>query len=489
VNRSGDVLIIEQKDGSLEETDQGLQKRYPNGAKLVTSQIERNCWNLNDRFKRQMGTTDKLSMECLIYCPDHHVVNVTAPGIDMSRTVDAKTKHKLAERIMELLPPGAERGDKWAETVCNFFRQSFQVVPDVSSYVSTQERVYTQMLEGLSDAIGKIDFTPYRLRVIGTAGCGKSQLTLTFCERELAKGRRPLLLCFNRPLADRLGSLAPDGVRVDTYYGFCKKTLESLNEGVTIVPTQEPGFWREVQDQLVGVDIPDAVMFDTLIVDEGQDFKQEWWEILQLFLTEDASVLWLEDPLQNLRQTAEVDLDGFVTYREDANFRTPTSIGDVVREVLDVQFTQRNELPGLGVHVESYNDPGEQHKLVTHRINELRKAGFSNEEIVIISCRGMAHSAFTDCEKIGGLPLRRFTGEYTPDGEQIYTDGKLYFDTIYRFKGQQAPAVVLVDVDETLGDTEYAKRVLYCGMTRATVRLEMLMHCDNHWLPALENAG
>lgn len=489
VNRSGDVLVIEQKDGGLEETGQGLVKRYANGAQSVTSQIERNCWNLVDRFKRQVGTDAKLAIDHLIYCPDHTVVNVSGPGIDMARIVDASAKACLAEHVVDLLGPGSESKDNWAEIVCDFFAQTFRVLPDVSSYVASQDRVYLRMLEGMGEAIGKIEFSPYRLRVVGTAGCGKSQLTISYCRREIANGRKPILLCFNRPLADKLGELVPDGARVDTYYGFCKKTLESLTPGLTIRPTQEPGFWREVQDQLVGVDIPEETLFDTLIVDEGQDFKQEWWEILQLFLREDTSVLWLEDPLQNLRQTAELELDGFVTYREDANFRTPVTIGEVIREALGVDFTQRNQLPGLGVHVEPYDKPGEQQRIVAHRINELRRSGFSNEEIVLVSCRGMSSSAFRDCEKIGGVPVRRFTGEYTPEGDQIYTDGKLYWDTIYRFKGQQAPAVILVDVDETLGDSEYARRVLYCGMTRATVRLEMLVHQDNHWLPALERAA
>lgn len=98
----------------------------------------------------------------------------------------------------------------------------------------------------------------------------------------------------------------------------------------------------------------------------------------------------------------------------------------------------------------------------------------------------MSHATFASCDTLGALSLRRFTGDYTSDGEQIYTDGKLYFDTIQPFKGQQAPAVILVDVDETLDASDYAKRVLYCGMTRATVRLEMLVHEDNQWLSMLE---
>jgi hypothetical protein len=57
--------------------------------------------------------------------------------------------------------------------------------------------------------------------------------------------------------------------------------------------------------------------------------------------------------------------------------------------------------------------------------------------------------------------------------------GKLHFDSVYRFKGQQAPAVVLVDVDPDPADGLLGKQVLLCGATRATVRLELLVHAGN----------
>lgn len=488
VNLSGDVLVIEQKDGGLEESPEGLRKRYADGSKLIESQINRNMWSLRNKFQQRVHLDQEIAMDYLLYCPGHKVVNMSAAGVAANRIVDASAKSRLSNRIEELLGPGIDHGDNRVDIVCDYFAQRFRIAPDVGAYVASQDLEYTRLLEGLGDAIQKLEFSPFRLRVTGTAGCGKTQLTLRFAQQEIAAGRRPLLLCFNRPLADRLASLAPAEATVDTYYGFCKDTLESVTVGLRITPTQTPGFWRELQDQLVGIEIPEASKFGSLIVDEGQDFKQEWWEILQLFLTDDASVLWLEDPLQNLRDTDEVTLDGFVTYREDANFRTPLSIAPVIKDALGVEFTQRNRLPGLGVYFDCYEKPGDQLKIVDHRINELRRMGFANTEISVISCRGMSSTAFAGCDSLGGIDLRRFTGGYTSDGQQIYTEGNLIFDTLYRFKGQQAPAVILVDVDETIDVSDRARRILYCGMTRATVRLEMLVAKESPWLDVLRKA-
>jgi hypothetical protein len=52
-------------------------------------------------------------------------------------------------------------------------------------------------------------------------------------------------------------------------------------------------------------------------------------------------------------------------------------------------------------------------------------------------------------------------------------------ESIGRFKGQQAPAVVLTDVDPTITNQSRAERLLFCGMTRATVRLDILCRKNN----------
>ena len=61
------------------------------------------------------------------------------------------------------------------------------------------------------------------------------------------------------------------------------------------------------------------------------------------------------------------------------------------------------------------------------------------------------------------------------------TEGKLTFDSVYRFKGQEAPAVILVDVDPREDRLEREERLLFCGMTRATVRLELVVNSKNEY--------
>ncbi len=82
-------------------------------------------------------------------------------------------------------------------------------------------------------------------------------------------------------------------------------------------------------------------------------------------------------------------------------------------------------------------------------------------------------------DKIGGVKVRSFTGDYDSDGNQLLTDGDLVFDSVFRFKGKESPAVILVDVNPSGDKLEVSQRILYCGMTRATIRLDVVVNNNN----------
>ncbi len=68
------------------------------------------------------------------------------------------------------------------------------------------------------------------------------------------------------------------------------------------------------------------------------------------------------------------------------------------------------------------------------------------------------------------------------------TQGQILFDSIHRFKGQEAPAVIVADIDPDKAQFERWQRVLYSAMTRATVRLELLVNEANRLNDALRAA-
>ena len=218
---------------------------------------------------------------------------------------------------------------------------------------------------------------------------------------------------------------------------------------------------------------------NTLIVDEGQDFEQEWFEILRLFLRHGADVLWLEDPDQNLLGKPPVRLDGFARYGTRVNHRTPERVARFIERTLPIPFECGSDLPGLGVTVTSYERSDDQPRLVGKIVDGLLAQGFKYPDIAVVSVRPAPRSAFAGCERAGRHTLRQFKGEYDLFGNQLSTDGRLLFDSVFRFKGQQGAAVILVDVDPEPPSLELEQRRLFCGMTRATVKLDLVVRAGN----------
>jgi hypothetical protein len=481
VNRAGWVLLIEQKNGPLLETDAGLAKAYPGGTvKPVGDQVRRSLEGVREKFKAVHAGHANLHLDYLVYCPDHRMVRLNAATLDASRVVDASERGRLAERIAEQLGPGTAAADGWVEKVEDFFAQTFEVRVDIHAQVSAHERQFTRLGSGLARTLAGFEMDPLRLRVRATAGSGKTFVAHAFFEKAVAKGRRPLLVCFNRPLAERLKALVGQAGRVSTFYGLCDAFLADRGRKLDFDQMKtDCEFWRRVADMVTAETVPDTWRFDCLIVDEGQDFEQEWFEILRLFLRDDADVLWLEDPDQNLLGKPSVRLDGFVRFGTRVNHRTPASVARFIQRTLPVAFECGSDLPGLGVTVTPYERSEDQPRLLGKIVDGLLEQGFRYGNIAVVTMRSGQRSVFSGRDRAGRHDLRRFTGEYDLFGNQVSTPGRLLFDSVNRFKGQQAAAVVLVDIDPDHTALEAEQRRLFCGMTRATVKLDLLVRAGN----------
>jgi superfamily I DNA and RNA helicase len=86
---------------------------------------------------------------------------------------------------------------------------------------------------------------------------------------------------------------------------------------------------------------------------------------------------------------------------------------------------------------------------------------------------GAQNSEVLKLDELGGYKTKRFS-KYDAAGNALWTDGALLVESVYRFKGQSMPVVVLCEIDfEEL--TEKDKRKLFVGLTRGQVRVDVVM--------------
>lgn len=469
VNAAGELLAIEQRSGFLEEGPHGLSSRRRGRDRNVAVGIARSRTALQARLAARLGGPVP-RIEYLLYCPDYFVRQAHTAGIEPERIVDAAVRDQLIPRIRAILPPGEHSGH--APEVHRFLRDEIKLEPDVAARLGIARERITRVAGGLSQWARALDFDPYRLRVVGTAGSGKTQLALAEYSAAIAAGRRPLYVCFNRPLADHLAHIAPEGGLACTFHHLCERVLAAHGERPDYA---KPDAFDALIARAGELDVPDDLRFDSIIVDEGQDFSADWAQQLWRHADDDARRIWLEDPMQNLYARPPIELPGWVTLRAHSNFRSPRPVVRMLQALLPAAEHIEAASPFEADEVEllSYDAA---HPLTTRVKEAIRlcfAAGFHAQDVAIISWRGRDQSELLRHDRLGANALRSFTGQYDLLGQPEYSGGEVLIESVYRFKGQSAPAVILAEIDfETLD--ERTLRKLFVGATRAMMKLVLV---------------
>ncbi|KVU30664.1 ATP-dependent helicase [Burkholderia ubonensis] len=479
VSPAGRVLLIEQKAGFLRETPKGLVKVYLQTERNVPIQLARTQETLHRRLTAALGA-GVYGVEALLYCPDYTIRQAAIAGVPSERIVDATRKAQLAQVIQQILPADEPRVAN-APKIHHFLADELALTPDTSALVGQAGTLVTRLSGGLASWARQLEFTPFRLRVIGTAGSGKTQLAVQAMRDAIAAGRRVLYVCFNRPLADYIARIAPLGAKIANYHQLCDWVAR---DGGYTPDFGAPDAFGRLEARFAQTPVPERWRFDVLIVDEGQDFHPSWASALERLLAPDGAWWWLEDPLQNLYMREPVALPGWVSLKALTNYRSPCDLLDFVRDVvgrvepLAAELRSGSPFDGSDLVVSAYGDANASPAALAdacidatkRAITQALSLGFRKQDIAVLSYRGREGSALAALDQLGPHQVKRFTGKYDLFGNPEYHDGDVLLDSIYRFKGQSAPCVILTEIDFDTLDARAARK-LFVGATRATMKL------------------
>lgn len=170
-------------------------------------------------------------------------------------------------------------------------------------------------------------------RVIhGVAGSGKT-LILGYRAEYLARvcTKPVLILCYNKALAKRLEHWmqekgVADKVVVQNFHAWCHRQLTAYNVGLPEGGAKREGYWDDMVDKVIrGVDnqmIP-AGQYEAVLIDEGHDFKPEWFKlVVQMVDPRTNALLVLYDDAQSIYDTGEKRNFSFKSVGVQAQGRT-----------------------------------------------------------------------------------------------------------------------------------------------------------------------
>ena len=318
------------------------------------------------------------------------------------------------------------------------------------------------------------------MRVTGTAGSGKTQLAVQAMRDAVAAGKRVLYVCFNRPLADYIARIAPPGAKIANYHQLCDWVAR---DGGYTPDFQVPGEFERLEARFAATPIPERWRFDVLVVDEGQDFHAPWAAPCALAGAGRRMVVAGRSAAEPVH-ARPVALPGWVTLKALTNYRSPRDLLEFVRDIvgrvepLAAELRSGSPFDGSDPSVSSYGEEGASadaladacidatKRAITHALS----LGFRKQDIAVLSYRGREGSVLAPLDQLGPHRLKSFTGKYDLFGNPEYREGDVLLDSIYRFKGQSAPCVILTEVDFDTLDARAARK-LFVGATRATMKL------------------
>ncbi len=471
VSPGGQLLILEIKAGDVAESDNGLTKQYRSqGPKDIGHQMRRMHSSLLQRIEN--GDLPQAHVGALLVLPDHKIQGASV-SYPPERVIDAGQIDQLCQRISASFPSYALTEDQ-RQRVLSFLSNRFEVMPDVATHIGQVQQATTQLASGLATWVPRITHAEQLYQIEATAGSGKTQLALALLAQAAAQGRKARYVCFNRPLADHLARLAPARCEVTTFHQLCRDHAEG--QGLNLDFADPQVFERITQHYLQ--DAPNQpARLDLLILDESQDLNPAWVDALTQALLPEGKLYVMGDSQQQLYEREAFSLSSAVQVRCMDNFRSPQRVVRMVNklgltpEPVLARSAHAGELPHF--HVWESGRSSAQGKL-NECLQQLWSSGFTSEQVAVISYRGMQQSEVLRQEHIGDHALRRFKGQYDNAGNALWTNGPLLAESLYRFKGQSAPAVVLCEVDfETLTDRD--KRKLFVGLTRAQMRIDVVL--------------
>ncbi|QSI75263.1 nuclease-related domain-containing DEAD/DEAH box helicase [Niveibacterium microcysteis] len=468
VTPSGACVLIEQRTGFLRESAEGLLRGSAAQAVNVAHHLGRAVAVLREKLAR---VASDASVTGLLFLPDYRVRQPQTAGLDPALIIDADQREALVARVLALDADVAANAVRHA-AVSAFLADELSLTPDVGAAADASRALYTRLSGGLTEWARRLEMSPHLLRVVGTAGSGKTQLALAVYRDALAAGRRPLYVCFNRPLADHVAALVPAGGEVTSFHQLCLSMLRTTGLQPDL---RQPDAFSRLETAFGVMAVPAEWVFDEIIIDEGQDFSPAWRDAVLRLGRPGARCWWLEDPMQNLYAKPAIEMPGWVTLRSATNFRSPRAIVDMLNRLMPDALRQEPGSPirGDAVSVVPYADRESLLEQTRRALTQAIGLGFERSQIALLSFHGRERSALVGLDRLGPIPLRHFTGRYDLLGMPEFSAGDVLCETVYRFKGQSAPCVILSEVDFAVLD-DAALRKFFVGATRATMKLFVL---------------
>ncbi len=342
----------------------------------------------------------------------------------------------------------------------------FELRPHLAHTLSEDQRRIESLTQEQSWILDALEDNT-QLAIPGAAGTGKTILALEKAMRCTESGMRTLFVCFNNALASHLKRVAGEheGLTIGGFHEFCGVIAQKA--GITIPEAASKlVFERLLPEALLNaIDNSPDWRFDAIVIDEGQDFRDDWLDTLRLCLKdpEESPFYVFYDDNQRIYNSDQEFIAALpkMSYRLSRNLRNTKAIHKVLTPWYDKRVTPAGPA-GVAVEWHVCKDPQQAHaKASTIAADLIRNKQLRPDEIAMLTAVKWENCGLFAKERIGGALIAR--------ANDARSDKALIGDTIRRFKGLEAKCVIVIDIDQ-LTEPE----LIYVALSRPSVLLHVV---------------
>ena len=342
---------------------------------------------------------------------------------------------------------------------------SFQIAETISSSARENQTSYVQLTR---QQFAVLDFLREQkiAAIHGPAGTGKSLLAMEKARMLALTGQKVLLLCFNEFLLQHLRTRELDPlITVHNVRSLAEEILQDDSLPIEQVNTFFEEFFAAEYDDT-------DWQYPNIVVDEGQDISDAMLEHLSflaelndgsfyVFYDRNQFILGRDVP-QYLDSKAECRL---VLYR---NCRNTAEIAASIGSLVDMrQEPYLNDVHGEKPKAVFYSEKVAVQVIAERFVKNMLDNRIALEEMVILSVHSLEHSALQGVKELAGVPVSNNLEE-----------GKIWFTTTRKYKGLEAKAVLLIDVEVSKLSDPVMQRMIYIGGSRANTYLKVAFYED-----------
>ena len=478
VTPTGAVVVLEIKAGSLRADASGnLVRSYEGKVKNINVQIQSQARLIQRRLKARFPH-QYLRFRQFLVLPFGKIKNISSFNRGTLHVIDSSQFKDLAAVISEV-DRNPITGDVPATSeIIEFFQGIIDVSSDISAFAKGQNAIGDRDSEELSKWVSRIETVVPVIEVEAPAGGGKTRLAVTLLKKAVDCQEKAIYLGFTRNNIERLRKtpIASKLRFFGTWHEFSREVTHETVDLATLTNDEKADWFEKVSEKACKAFENSEIFYDTIVIDGAEDFRVAWISALANALTSRGHIYILRDNfLYSEYARPEFEPSDYILVRSTESARVSKNLanemirlGVVSPDFVGNRYIKEIQFDFLSVKNGDFKK--ETGKVLQEAINQ----GYETKEIVLLTAHGLSSSQLIKREELQGFRFRKPTGTFGKDGDMIFTEGEIFFDTVRRFKGLNSPCVIVTEWDYAeFGDKE--KSLLYLAMTRASIRLVILM--------------